>query len=457
MSQPQSPPEVPAPKFFPTLFKTSSKGAEQQWEIKVVPYDAGPNWPGEVWADVVTQHGQVDGKIQTATVQVRAGKNLGKANATTPFEQACAEAESKWKKQLDKGYSEQRGGNTEKIELLPMLAHKYEDKKHKVQFPVNVQPKLDGIRALAIRKGDSITLLSRQGKEHKHLDHIKEALLKRMRDGDIWDGELYIHGVPMQTIASYVKREQPDTLRVQYHVYDCVSDERFSRRFGSINLDPDVQEATDPGRIGPVQLVDTYYAYGPGDIETVHDRFVSEGYEGIMLRWGDEPYKRGYRSEHLLKVKAFQDAEFEIVDVVPGVGKESDKGTFVCKTDKGAIFNCRPKGRDEKRAEYLANKSEYIGKPLTVRFFEWTASDQPVPRFPVGVCVRDYEYCCLVAKSVPNHFHSLRPGLHSADVKAPRRSRSGGGLSERPPERSHKGHGRRQGRRRLRVADHPAA
>jgi len=377
----------PEPKFFPKLYKAASKGKEQEWWIRVIPVPTVGSPPGVYdCADIVTTHGQVDGKQQTATVHVTQGKNLGKANATTAYEQAVSEAESKWKKQLDKGYSEQRGGGS--MELLPMLAHKYEDRKHKVDFGCAfVQPKLDGVRALAIKKGGVVTLLSRQGKEHKGLDHIRRTLYAMMDDGEVWDGELYVHGMAFQQLLSLVKKDQSDSIKVAYHVYDMVADKPFKERYvDSLGLTRIWSFGQCPMCVFPVDTVPVGSAV---EVGSAHAHCVENGYEGLMLRWGVEPYKSGYRSEHLLKVKAFEDAEFEILDVVPGVGKEADKGTFVCKTDRGAVFNCRPRGRDGLRAEYLANREHYKGRQLTVEFFEWTTSDPPVPRFPVGKAIRE--------------------------------------------------------------------
>lgn len=385
MSQPQ----LPEPKVFPTLYKSSSKGKEQQWVIQVHPYrgGAGDEAVDEVWADIVTMHGQVGGAQQTARVVVDKGKNLGRANATTAYEQAVSEAESKWKKQQDKGYSTERGGGS--MELLPMLAHKYHEKKKKVVFPAFLQPKLDGFRALAVRKGDTILLMSRGGKEHKYLDHIRAALLTMMADGEVWDGELYFMGhkdgegaVDFQDLSSLIKRPQAGSEKVEYHVYDRVAPGSFDDRH-----EPLIDAIPEDG---PVKYVETVEVNDHDHVEQLHAEFVEEGYEGAMLRWGEAEYKSGYRSENLLKVKAFDDDEFEVVDVVPsGVGKEADKGKFVCRTKDGATFNAKPKGRDEVRAEYLANKHKYIGKKLTVEFFGYTTSDPPVPRFPVGKAIRE--------------------------------------------------------------------
>jgi DNA ligase-1 len=49
----------------------------------------------------------------------------------------------------------------------------------------------------------------------------------------------------------------------------------------------------------------------------------------------------------------------------------------------------RPRGTREKRAEWWENREQYIGSKLTVRFQNLTADG--IPRFPVGIAIRDYE------------------------------------------------------------------
>ena len=91
-----------------------------------------------------------------------------------------------------------------------------------------------------------------------------------------------------------------------------------------------------------------------------------------------------------MKFKSFTDDEFEIVDYKEGKG--NDKGTviFTCKTnDDYKTFEVRPRGTREERKAMLENIENYIGKYLTVKYFELT--DQGIPRFPVGVAIRDYE------------------------------------------------------------------
>jgi DNA ligase-1 len=366
---------------WPALYKTASKGKEQQWDICVVPLH------GER-GDIVVEHGQVGGKIQVAIVTVEKGKNLGKKNATTGKEQAVLEAQAKWLKQQDKGYSVERGGGS--MELKPMLAHKYEDVKD-IVFPAHIQPKLDGCRCLAYRESeDVVRLISRQGKDFgKWLGHIREALKHMMKVGDVFDGELYVHGVNFQTVLSWIKKDQPDTSKLEYHVYDRVSADGFLDRM--LQTFPRIAGGSLASETTCIRTVDTDSVNSREEVQAKHEEYVAAGYEGAILRLGDCKYTQGYRSRQLLKVKSFMDAEFKCVDVVDGVGKCAGQGIYVLETDKGACFNAKPKGRDEVRFDLFTNKADYIGKMVTVTFFEWTTSETPIPRFPIAIGVRDYE------------------------------------------------------------------
>ena len=381
-------PTTPETLVLPTLYKLGSTGAEQQWTIKVVPTEDG-------FANIVTEYGQIEGTKQTASDTVKEGKNPGKKNATTAYQQACSQANSTWKKKLKDGYSETRGGGD--ISMKPMLAKKYKEEKKKVTFPCYVQPKLDGVRCLAKRTGDSILLVSREGNEHKGLEHIREGLLLVMPDGATWDGELYIHLThTFQEILSLIKKPCEESKKLEYHVYDQMSDDPFEIRSYCIAqcLDPvgtDTGKEHIPAEAMCIVPVSTLSANSHEEIESRFSEYILDGYEGAIIRWGDFPYVRLYNHVSLLKFKEFMDDEFDIVDVVPGTGKDVLAGTFVCKTKEGYQFNARPKGSHSLRASYLFAKELVIGKKLTVRYFGLTTTTQPVPRMPVGIAVRDYE------------------------------------------------------------------
>lgn len=361
-------------KSWPVLYKTGSNGKELMWQIRVEPH---PHEPNTHWFDIVTIHGQVDGKQQEQRVQVKQGKNMGRANQTSCQQQAINEAEAKWTKQHDKTYSETRGGSAKTYK--PMLAHTYGDHKEKVVFPSHVQPKLDGHRCISIRHERNVELLTRNGKPYLGLDHIRGELMMAMKVGEVWDGEIYCHGMTFQRMTSLIKKPQVDSVELQYHVYDLVDDLHFVNRNMVLN-----DALKKPYKF--LKHVLTACVQSHDEVMTLYKRFIEAEYEGAMLRSGCCTYREGARSNQLLKIKEWMDSEFQVVDVIED---KKNQGVFVCQTEDGDTFNVKCKGDDASRAEYLANKQNYIGKWLTVKFFEWTTSSPKLPRFPIGIGIRE--------------------------------------------------------------------
>jgi len=362
---------------WPTLYKMTATGAIQQWDIRVCPYIED-----KMSYQYVVNHGQMNGKIQETSTIVAQGKNSGKANETDAYTQCCAEAESKWKKQRDrKGYTETIP--TEKP-LRPMLAKSYDkDGKH-IKFPCFVYAKLDGLRCLAKRTSTGVELISRQGKRFTAIPHIEQQLMW-MKPGMILDGELYIHGEEFQEIISAVKRDKPSTKSgsVEYHVYDVINDKDYDSRYRWLQHNIFIWQANS----NHIKYVEAICCESKRDIWKYHNKFTKRGYEGVMLRNLKGPYKINGRSKDLQKVKKFMDEEFEIVGAEPCVGKMKDMCSFTCITKAGIQFNCMPEGTEESRKQmYNDWKLGKIkaGDSLTVKFFSWTTSKNPVPRFPIG-------------------------------------------------------------------------
>ncbi|KKK79686.1 hypothetical protein LCGC14_2831020, partial [marine sediment metagenome] len=346
----------------------------------------------------VVKHGQLNGKIQTTSTEVLQGKNMGKVNETSTHHQCILEAESLWTKQKDrKGYSIDI---PKKKPLRPMLAKSYDkDGKH-IQFPSYVSPKLDGLRCLAKRTKNGVGLLSRQGKQFKTLPHIEKQLMWLPID-TILDGELYIHGEEFQNIISAVKRDSPSdkSKDIQYHVYDIISDNDYETRLTWLRkwLPP-----LDYLGIPTIYNIDITHIFcvrsimikNMQEVWKYHKEFTNEGYEGAMLRNIKGSYLIDRRSKDLQKVKKFIDMEFPIIGVEECKGKMKGMCSFVCETKDGITFKCMPEGTEQIRKKYLTdwyNNKIVKGDLLTIKFFSWTTSENPVPRFPIGKCIRNYE------------------------------------------------------------------
>lgn len=387
-------------KKFATLYSKKSTNKILQWNISVT----GNKEVGTI----TTVYGDINGKMITNVRDIKEGKNLGKKNETTPFEQAILEATSKWKSKVNKdGYIEvldikldsdkdskqnKKSKTISKPELSsirPMLANKYEDKKKYIVYPCFVQPKLDGVRCLAYKENGDVRLMSRQGKMFPHLDHIKKSLAKLNFEGFL-DGELFTTDLEFKQISGIVRKEKLESKDIeiskliQYHIYDTFNldklDMEFSERTNVIN-------GTIRGNKTIVK-VKTYNCKTEKDMLAKYNEFMTQNYEGIMIRNMKGKYKLKHRSNDLIKLKPFQDHEYKIVGFKEGTGRDKGCVIWICDNGSGKQFNVRPKGSMEERKDLFDNGNDYIGKMLTVRFQELLDDS---PRFGIGIGVRDYE------------------------------------------------------------------
>lgn len=362
--------------MFEKLYGLSSTGKIKEWLIEVIDKDDH--------SVIRVTHGYTDGKKQVSEKKITEGKNIGKANETTHFEQANSEAQSDWNKKKDKGYLERIP--REAVKKHPMLAHEYSKRKHKINWPAFAQPKLNGVRCLATRTEQGVEFKSRNGKIYYNLDHLAEILCTIMEVGQEVDGELYSHTMTFQEIVSLVRKqkEKPKGIKgIQFWLYDMPDEELpFKDRLDNLNqLLIGIREHLVPVSTTEVEKEEALFE--------LHREFMELGYEGTMIRNKDGLYKYNHRSVDLLKYKDFTDEEFEIIGGKEGTGKAEGQCIFRCKVSEGKEFDVRCVGSNEDREEQFRNLDSYVGKMLTVRFQNF--SDEGIPIFPVGLTVRDYE------------------------------------------------------------------
>lgn len=320
-------------------------------------------------SEIIQESGLIDGKLSIRRSQC-IGKNLDKANFTTPETQAILEAEAKYVKKLKEGYFKTIKEAENEIVILPTLAHEYNKHSKKVVFPCYVQPKLDGMRCL----GNQNEMKSRQNTSIETMDHIQAEL------GGIekfLDGELYSHGLSFQENMKLIKKKRFNSSDVKYHVYDMILDGPFILRYK--RLKELVAEMEN------VEIVPTYIINNKDELKDLHAQFLNEGYEGTIIRWGKEGYPINKRSQYLLKYKDFIDIDAEIINIIPSEKIPTHGSPILKYNDK--TFGAGLKMSHEERIDLLKNKDKYIGKKANIRFFEWT--DDNIPRFPVMIGVHE--------------------------------------------------------------------
>lgn len=362
-----------------TLYGLDKGGKYKVWSIQTRTYiDPVTDQPQSV---IEIFHGQEGGKIQKKVEFVNEGKNIGRANETTPSQQAELEAESRYKKQLDKGYRPTKEELVE-LPLLPMLAADYLKQGHRIEYPCFGSPKMDGVRCLAIRHKGSVELKSRGGKQYV-VPHIQQQLLPIMKEGDVWDGELYIHGKYLEEIVSAVKKYNELTPEIEFIIFDMVKDEAYEHRLISMQAlrryTLSCVEAPNIDVLEFCELLDETH------MKQMHKDYVDRGYEGIMLRNFEGKYESGKRSADLQKYKEFFDEEFEIVNT--GTDRTGLGILYLVDHASGNYFTCTY-GDHFQRANQVKYPYEYIGKWLTVKY-QTRYKDSKLPQFPTGVCIRE--------------------------------------------------------------------
>jgi DNA ligase-1 len=366
-------------KFSSTkLVKKTSDDGIQEWEVRVEERSDGT-------ADVVIIHGRQDGAKQVVRDNVAVGKNVGKKNATTPLEQAIKEAEARWTKQKERHhYGDTVEESAAARSDAPMLAETYADFSERVDWNTAfVQPKLDGHRCLARNVGGQILLFSRKGEQITTMGHIAEVLTGQLDEGETIDGELYVPGTPFEKIASAIRNSKkkgaiaPEA--VQYHVYDTVSPLRFGERYS---------RATEKLRRLPESIivpVKTVKIMTPDEAMEFQRNAVADGFEGAMVRWGDIGYQAGKRSKNLLKLKTFDPGTFEIVGFKEGDSTCAGMCIWVCKIPaNGTSFDVLAFGTHQQKRAAFQTAAEKLGHMVNIKYFGWTTTDIPKPRFPVA-------------------------------------------------------------------------
>lgn len=350
-------------------------------------------WTGAALATVdgaevrLTYAKTMDGKPVTKVDPI-VGKNIGRANETTPQQQAVLELESRVNKQLDKGYvrtiAEASAPATNTLGLLkPMLAHPIDKVKPESIDWSNAwaQTKFDGHRAL-FKDG---VLYSRSGKAI-NLPHILAGIKASGLDHLHLDGEIYVHGEMLQDIGSLIKKPREESLVLQYHVYDVVGSAPYSGRMAALD------KAFIYSDQHQIRLVCSCVVHDRDQLTTFHEAALAGGYEGSILRHGSSGYESDKRSSSLLKVKDFDDTEFKVINYKLGTPytQFGDNGEVVAiyqvpvwefDNGDGQTFEATAQGDMRQKHEQAMNAASFVGRLATVQHFG--RSKDGLPLLPV--------------------------------------------------------------------------
>lgn len=367
-------------KTFPMLYKKTSHGKIQTWQIHV---DMCQDKHG-----YYTSEGLLDGKTTHSEMTICQGKNQGKANETTDLEQAMKEAAAKHDKQLKHGYClDPNDVDTAKKYFQVMLAKKYNDHKDDISFPVLTDTKFNGGRCIAKADG----LWTRKGEWVISCPHIEDDLkpLFKVYPDLVLDGEIYNYDLrqKLNELMSIFRTKDIDEDLLerskqicQYHIYDAigyrgvtVATKAIDRRNSSIKLIEDFRQQLH----SYIQVHTGTLCYTEAAVMEIYNKLIADGEEGIIVRT-NESYEQK-RSKNLLKLKPEDDGEYLIIDVLEGTGNRAGAAGSILVRDQvtGAEFRAALKGELEQFQEVLKNKQNYIGKVATIKYFGLTGLGTP--------------------------------------------------------------------------------
>lgn len=426
-----------------TLYKRG-RDSILEWNIKIEQINNKVN--------LFMSYGLMDGKQVIRYQNNIKGKNKGKVNETTSLEQAQLEAQSKINLKLKEGYISidsllvndeiKKDHYDSSISLksfldkylpayntdvngneIPMKCQQYyrdgkeftdptgkvwDKRKYYlltnptapvtandlvINFPCFIQPKVNGVRAFIKLVNGKAVIFSKKGLIY-NLPHIStwlennKELFNYEGQDVILDGELYIPGYSLQSISSAVKAWQIESLNVMFYLFDiAIEDVPQDKRFKEALYTPE-KKAILAKAGSLVYLVPTHLVGTNNQVQEFTDKYISEGYEGSICRDTKGLYEFGKRPKTIVKLKRTMSTEVEIIDVIP-YEKDDTIGMYVCRTKDGNEFKVNPKMSTADKKNLLINRMDFIGKQLTITFYEYT--DDGLPFHLIDNIVRDYE------------------------------------------------------------------
>lgn len=267
--------------------------------------------------------------------------------------------------------------------------------------------KIDGLRCIIYLGDDDKLHTSSRGATNydsamfEILTHPTLIKLFKNNKGLMLDGECYHHGYTLQQINSIARTQKvaKDLEILQFYWYDIVDlNNPFKNRlvkmksianelkeYGSeIDWKPDRMFKENELRI---QFVPQVEVSGWDNMMKLHNEYVSEGWEGLVIRDPERPYKPNGRTNDMIKVKIYKDDCFKVVGKEAGL-RGSEDMVFIMQMPDGRTFKAKPFGDREQKEEYWINFEEkYKGHIGECKFFYY--SDDGIPLQPAFKAFRD--------------------------------------------------------------------
>jgi DNA ligase-1 len=233
-----------------------------------------------------------------------------------------------------------------------------------------VSEKLDGVRAY----WDGHRLCFRSGRPIAAPAWFTTGLPAIALDGELWLGR-----GRFEALSGLVRRDTVDDAgwrQIRYLIFDLPGNE------GSFDQRLSLMHALIDGVAPPwLQVLPQFRVADPVVLAATLARVVGSGGEGLMLHRANAHWQPG-RSDALLKLTPFLDAEARVVAHLPGQGKHHGVlGALEVESADGRRFRLGTGFTDAERLD-----PPPVGSLVTYRYRELT--ENGMPRFPVFLRVR---------------------------------------------------------------------
>ena len=331
-------------------------------------------------------------------------KTVDRGKATrNMWEQVMLEAKHLVKEKLDKGYREVTKDPDEYMiselegilgEVVtnqdnvpkPMLAKQADKVTNTKIFDKSwyASRKIDGLRVLIYMGTDNKLHTASRGAMNYNaamgeiINHPTLIKIFKENPGLIMDGEAYHHGYSLQKLNGIARTQKTavDYEVLQFYWYDIVdTNSTFDERWAYMNdlkdeynLSFDPEKEFSDGELR-IQFVPQVLISGWDNIMKLHNEYVSQGWEGVVIRDPDKVYSPNGRTNDMIKVKLYKSSEFLITGYELGLRGTEDM-VFTLVTKDGIPFKAKPHGDREQKEWYVDNfETECLNQYANVKYF----------------------------------------------------------------------------------------
>lgn len=286
-------------------------------------------------------------------------------------------------------------------EFNVQLANKYfEDPDRITGKEFAITTKIDGSRIIAIKENGNVTFYTRQGQIYTGLVDLEEEMKLYMPDNICLDGEITLLNsgglISKEQYKQTMKITRADGEKhgVKMSVFDYMSADEFRNQ--KCNVTYLVRRSNLNSIFNTVHTFKYFnllpILYQGGDTSEIKkwlDHNIKHGEEGIMLNVITAPYDF-HRTWNLQKVKKMKDLDLELVGFEEGTGRNIGKLGAILVEYKGNIVKVGSGFSDELRKEIWSHKDEWLGRTVTIQYFEETYNQKGGVslRFPIYVDYR---------------------------------------------------------------------